>query len=388
MGITIHFQGRLRRAGDAAKLVDEVADIARTLKWAYRLHDGDLTGITFVPHARAEEVSLLFDPDGFLRNPVCTHEDESRMCFVRTQLAPPEVHIALVKLFRHLQKRYFAEFVVIDEGDFWRTGDAARLLEKRGSIDRPPEASPSGEPPDDMAEKIDECLSSFPDVEDDVAEPGLGAVPDRSELVSWGVEEWVRYFDGQDRLLSPLLAATAPTEDSEQGFADALLQAERREEEFERTRRSLEEALRGRTPAEPGLEPPAAETLPPLDRAGGTAFPAIPNWEKTRAACPAFRDALEFQHLLFARAGGRSPFPPVLHYIVALITSTLLGVPNGHHWSDEEGFPHARTARYMLAVDRFDRIARLLRKFRHLGLEDLADRAGRIAAGFREACSG
>jgi hypothetical protein len=49
---------------------------------------------------------------------------------VKTQYASPGIHITLVKLLKYLEKKYFQTFEVIDEGDYWKTGDEDALEEK------------------------------------------------------------------------------------------------------------------------------------------------------------------------------------------------------------------------------------------------------------------
>ncbi|MCK6692591.1 MAG: hypothetical protein L6Q97_10870 [Thermoanaerobaculia bacterium] len=46
---------------------------------------------------------------------------------VKTQFAGPDVHIALVKLLKYLEKKYLDAVEVTDEGDYWETEDRARL---------------------------------------------------------------------------------------------------------------------------------------------------------------------------------------------------------------------------------------------------------------------
>ncbi|MBI2899125.1 MAG: hypothetical protein HYY17_03005 [Planctomycetes bacterium] len=181
MGITIHFQGRLRDRADVGRLVEEVADIARTLHWRRRTVDGDLKGIRFHPHPDCEPVALLFDSGGRLRNPLLAGTDESGVCFVKTQFAPVEVHIAIVKLFRHLKKRYFSEFTVTDEGDYWESGDRRVLEEKIAFLAEKIEEvgrriagvrTEPGDSAEDLVERIERCLSEMDDGPD--RSPGRG----------------------------------------------------------------------------------------------------------------------------------------------------------------------------------------------------------------------
>ncbi len=43
---------------------------------------------------------------------------------------PPDVHVWIVGLLKYLQKRYFSNLEVDDEGDFWETGDRTALEAK------------------------------------------------------------------------------------------------------------------------------------------------------------------------------------------------------------------------------------------------------------------
>ena len=175
MGITIHFQGRLRDPLDVEKIIEEVSDIAETLDWAYQtVSGGALRGISFTPHPQCETVIMLFDEEGYLRNPVDDNTDESRVLFVQTQFSPANVHVAVIKLLRHLAKRYFHELTVIDEGDYWRSEDLSRLIAKREQQLREMKKvekaikdaslSPDDEP-DDIASKIEDCFRRLEDEE-------------------------------------------------------------------------------------------------------------------------------------------------------------------------------------------------------------------------------
>ena len=132
MGITIHFSGRLRHFDLIDKLAAEVADIAEILGWSYeKLDDNRLRGILVTFHKDCDTLALLADREGFLQFPVEPLDDASRYVFVKTQFAPIEVHIVIVKLLRHLKNRYFAELEVTDEGGYWETGDQGELVKRR-----------------------------------------------------------------------------------------------------------------------------------------------------------------------------------------------------------------------------------------------------------------
>jgi len=170
MGITIHYRGRLNDLGQVAKLRAELADIAATMGWEVMPVDDDweqpadarlrhtstgahldgnlgLKGILLMPDVGTEPLSFLFDREGNLRSMIDmvsildgTLKPQDACVFVKTQFAPPEVHVWIVGLLKYLQKRYISNLEVSDEGQYWETGDFRILKKKR----------------DFLAEKIDQ----------------------------------------------------------------------------------------------------------------------------------------------------------------------------------------------------------------------------------------
>ncbi|MHC4392287.1 MAG: hypothetical protein ACYS22_13375 [Planctomycetota bacterium] len=133
-----------------AELSAEVADICTDMKWECHVFDGDWTrpavtelavlpsvtevtghlalkGVTFSPHSECESVQFLVDAAGVLRSIPCVGFD---WISVKTQFAPPEIHVAVVRLLRYLKKRYLPSLEVRDEGGYWATGDLDALRGK------------------------------------------------------------------------------------------------------------------------------------------------------------------------------------------------------------------------------------------------------------------
>jgi hypothetical protein len=87
---------------------------------------------------------------------------------VKTQFAPAEVHAGIVKLLRHLKKKYFPDLEVSDEGGYWETGDLDALREKQALLNEKMDllASelgkvPAGErsrSPEELADLIEDIL--------------------------------------------------------------------------------------------------------------------------------------------------------------------------------------------------------------------------------------
>ncbi len=160
MGITIHYQGHLDSPDDIHYLIDEFQDIANSMKWEYHILDEDwsqpstatlswtkngveivgdlgLKGISLNLHPDCESLSLFFDADGTMTtimNTILMNEGTidrgTSYCTVKTQFAPPDIHISIVNILKYVKKRYVSDLEVTDEGEYWETKDR-NILEQR-----------------------------------------------------------------------------------------------------------------------------------------------------------------------------------------------------------------------------------------------------------------
>ena len=142
MGITIHYQGKLNRPDLANEFCEELEDISKAMGWKYNvINDGPdekpvpLKGIVVSPHEKSEPLVFTFDPEGNLRNAfvmqfAAEEPDLTWYNHTKTQFAPTDVHIAIVKLLKYLQQKYIGNLNVNDEGGYWETEDAALLKER------------------------------------------------------------------------------------------------------------------------------------------------------------------------------------------------------------------------------------------------------------------
>lgn len=142
MGITIHYQGKLNQPDLADAFCEELADISKTMEWKYnRINDEpdsepvQLKGIIISPHEKSEPLVFTFDPEGYLRNAFMMRFADEEPDFTwynhtKTQFAPIEVHIAIIKLLKYLQLKYMDNLEVMDEGSYWDTGDENLLKQK------------------------------------------------------------------------------------------------------------------------------------------------------------------------------------------------------------------------------------------------------------------
>ncbi|MDB5269289.1 MAG: hypothetical protein JWP58_2329 [Hymenobacter sp.] len=132
MGVTIHFEGRLKSEKafeqlthlaisfadeqqlpylvfkEENKLLPRVKDEA---DWDYQ---GPVKEIKILLHENADYLWLEFDENFYIQE------------FCKTQFAEPELHMLLVGFLRSLQQ-YFAELTVFDEGEYWDTNDRTVL---------------------------------------------------------------------------------------------------------------------------------------------------------------------------------------------------------------------------------------------------------------------
>ncbi|HPG39984.1 MAG TPA: hypothetical protein PLP19_11035 [bacterium] len=159
MGVTIHFQGILQDKRQINSFIEELTDIAQTMNWEWQILDEDWTkpstakltgnkdnreitghlalkGITIHLHPDCETLDLFFDAEGHLTSPLAMalyHAEGNDYKYynsVKTQFAPPDIHITIIKLLKYLQKKYIPNLEVEDEGGYWDSEDKNEL-EKR-----------------------------------------------------------------------------------------------------------------------------------------------------------------------------------------------------------------------------------------------------------------
>ncbi|MDB5210719.1 MAG: hypothetical protein JWQ30_1546 [Sediminibacterium sp.] len=151
MGLSIHYNGRFNPAASLQEMITEVADIAATYQWPFHIYEdrfpstvfGDtyndeVYGIHITPPG-SETLWLCFLSNGRMSSPVHlqfygnTNDSENEQMLyalaTKTQYAGIEIHILIVKLLKHISKKYFLDFELIDEGKYWETGDEKLLAE-------------------------------------------------------------------------------------------------------------------------------------------------------------------------------------------------------------------------------------------------------------------
>ena len=134
MGVTIHFEGKLKSEDSYQQLIEMSVDFATKNKMTFeqfalsqkRLervaneeewnYDGPVKGIKILPSENCEPLWLEFDENLIIQD------------FCKTQFARGMVHIQIVTLL-DLVSNCFDNLSVIDEGEYWETRNAERLQE-------------------------------------------------------------------------------------------------------------------------------------------------------------------------------------------------------------------------------------------------------------------
>jgi hypothetical protein len=136
MGVTIHFKGKIDEAELIGNFVNEMKAICHEINWEYTLIDNaTFNGIVIKPHEKSESLPLFFNDEGKLQNLMnlvfdSMNDEASFMGSIKTQYAPIEVHISIVKLLKYIKSKYISNLEVFDEGSYWETSDKKILKVK------------------------------------------------------------------------------------------------------------------------------------------------------------------------------------------------------------------------------------------------------------------
>ena len=132
MGITIHFEGRLKNPEALASLESDVQAFAKEYGWPTKRisesnallkrvvneqnddYVGPTRGVEVQPHPNSEPLRFEFDRALFVQE------------YCKTQFAGPETHVRVVELLRRIW-HYFEDLHVEDEGEFWESRDEGLL---------------------------------------------------------------------------------------------------------------------------------------------------------------------------------------------------------------------------------------------------------------------
>lgn len=137
MGITIHFEGRLKSPSHYDQALSIATTFATSRNWPVKHfacdstklsrvrdekdwdYEGPTKGLELQPHSSSEPFRLEFDKDYYVQE------------YTKTQFAPQAIHQELVDLLDQLHP-LFEELTVIDEGEYYDTRDSGLLEGHRG----------------------------------------------------------------------------------------------------------------------------------------------------------------------------------------------------------------------------------------------------------------
>jgi hypothetical protein len=132
LGVTIHFEGRLRDEDAYRQFIDTALSFANEMEWSCREFHNDQThlkrvrgeeewdyvglsrGVEISPHEACDPFRLEFDKDFYIQE------------FTKTQFAPIEIHVLIADFLRK-NADSFDSFLVEDEGEFFETNDLGLL---------------------------------------------------------------------------------------------------------------------------------------------------------------------------------------------------------------------------------------------------------------------
>ncbi|MDR1859659.1 MAG: hypothetical protein LBR06_01895 [Bacteroidales bacterium] len=153
MGLSIHYRGRLKKAKLLPALIEEIKNVAQVYGWQYHTYRtnfqndefsaetsfDEIYGISFTP-TNCETVSITFLSNGTIvcpsRMQFFTHsenEEERSWIYtvaVKTQYAGVVVHQFIIRFFKYLNDKYFCDFNLADESEYWETDDEERMKEQ------------------------------------------------------------------------------------------------------------------------------------------------------------------------------------------------------------------------------------------------------------------
>ena len=153
MGLSFHYNGSFKREASLAAMIEEVKDIAEVFKWKHHVFENEfpdsgfdseefndkIYGISFTP-PECETVDLCFLSNGKMssaanlmiwKNPENPeHKNYIYMLSTKTQFAGIEIHKSIIHLLKYITEKYFHEFNLMDEGNYWKTLDENILKER------------------------------------------------------------------------------------------------------------------------------------------------------------------------------------------------------------------------------------------------------------------
>lgn len=142
MGVTIHFEGRLRNRAAMADLLQFARRFASERGWVTKEIDqanvklarvdedekdcdyiGPVIGAELIPGNDCEPIKLEFDSTFYVQE------------WTKTQFAGAEMHVTICDFLQAIEQ-YFETFKVNDEAEYWETGDVELVKSHLANCER------------------------------------------------------------------------------------------------------------------------------------------------------------------------------------------------------------------------------------------------------------
>lgn len=151
MGLTIHYNGKLKLASSLSQLIEETKDIAQSNQWDYFVFEDAFPNDCFSKEIdRKYLYGIMITPKG--SEPVCfSFLNNGKMCgilnynhlqidpsingimlytvSVKTQFSSPDIHQKIILLLDYISSKYLKNFECCDEGKYWETRNKETLIE-------------------------------------------------------------------------------------------------------------------------------------------------------------------------------------------------------------------------------------------------------------------
>lgn len=184
-------------------------DICASMGWRSKVvaaEPGDrdhppVRGMFFVPHKECEPVSFLFDDDGNLLHLSALADYDpgfkaQKQVSTKTQFAPVDIHIAIIKLLRYVKKKFFPNLNVVDEGEYWEREDRVLLehlmrvtqenIDRLASaLDAASESLQASESQEELLQKIESILKTL--LHDDADVRRITQQPPDKDFKDWDI---------------------------------------------------------------------------------------------------------------------------------------------------------------------------------------------------------
>lgn len=168
MGLTIFYRGNFRQDQSLPEMINEALEFAKINNWKFHIFETDFPfdpalaekenkyGVLLAP-PHCEPVHLYFDAhrrlgfesdlrdmiiespfpesnsvNSWVREVLPSDYKPTWGAFTKTGFAGASVHLKVVEILRQLSGKYFSDFSVDDESEYWDNGDESLLRMRFG----------------------------------------------------------------------------------------------------------------------------------------------------------------------------------------------------------------------------------------------------------------